>query len=77
MRKGTILRNPWVNDTSPLCKGMYMGIKGNMFEVWSVNDGKIVKSNYHKKDLGAFVELGYTNVWKNFIKDLESDLEML
>jgi len=74
MKIGTIIQNPWVNAKNPLCRGIYLGIKGKYFETLCYYNG-IRINKYYKSDLKYFIITGETKSFEFIRNELTIESE--
>lgn len=77
MKIGTVLRNEYVADDSPLRYAVYVGCDSKYIHTIYPYNGKIEKGRYYKQDVGEGREIhpvGYTDVIKQMIKLFEEKM---
>lgn len=77
MKTGTVLRNDYVADDSPLKYVIYVGSDGEYLHTAYPYHGKIERGKYYKHDVGKGKEIypvGCTDVLKRMVSLLQEDL---
>lgn len=77
MKIGTILRNDYVSDDSPLRYVIYVGNDGKYLHAIYPFQGKIKRGRYYKQDVGEGMEIspvGYTDVLNRMVRLIEEDI---
>lgn len=78
MKIGTVLKNNYVSDDSPLRYVIYVGCDGKYAHTVYPCNGKIQEGRYYKEDVRKGKEIypvGYTDVLKKMVDLMQSDLE--
>lgn len=77
MKIGTVLRNEYVSNDSPLRYSVYIGSDGKYIQTIYPYHGKIERSKYYKEDVGEGKEIhpvGYTDVLKSIVRMFEEEM---
>ena len=74
MRIGTIINNHWASEENPTKYFIYTGIKGKSATGITINNGKLEKTEYYKRDLDDktnFEPVGYCDAFEIMKRDLK------
>ena len=79
MKIGTVLRNEYVSDDSPLRYSVYVGSGGKYIHTIYQYHGKIENSRYYKEDVGEGKEIhqvGCTDILKRIVRMFEEEMSV-